>query len=130
MAGGSCQNTLRVAQWILRKPEVAVIFGCVGVDDYAKILEERARANGVNVVYQKNPLLPTGTCAVAITRHHRSLCANLAAANSFGIEHINQPENQQIIKNAKYFYGKHIFSRLYILYMIIMIRLNLDYLLL
>lgn len=104
LAGGSCQNTLRVAQWILRKPKVATFFGCVGCDEYAQKLEEKARADGVNVVYQRNESLPTGTCAVALTGHHRSLCANLAAANSFTIDHINEPKNRQILTNAKYFY--------------------------
>lgn len=104
MAGGSCQNSLRVAQWIIRKPRVAVFFGCVGVDDYGEKLAEKARADGVNVIYQQNNLLPTGTCAVAITNHQRSLCANLAAANTFTVDHINQPENRKVVNNAKYFY--------------------------
>lgn len=104
MAGGSCQNSLRVAQWILRTPKVCVFFGCVGVDDYAEKLAEKARNDGVNVIYQQNESLPTGTCAVAITNHHRSLCANLAAANSFTVDHINQPENNRVVNNAKYFY--------------------------
>lgn len=93
-----------MAQWILRKPKVTTFFGCVGNDEYALTLEEKARADGVNVVYQRNEALPTGTCAVAITGHHRSLCANLAAANSFSIDHINEPNNRQILNNAKYFY--------------------------
>lgn len=104
MAGGSCQNSLRVAQWILRTPKVTTFFGCVGVDEYAEKLAEKARADGVNVIYQQNHSLPTGTCAVAITNHHRSLCANLAAANTFTVDHINQPENLKVMKNAKYFY--------------------------
>lgn len=104
MAGGSCQNTLRVATWILRKPKIATFFGCVGVDDFAQKLEEKARADGVNVIYQYNDTLPTGTCAVAITGHHRSLCANLAAANTFTVGHVNLPENHKILDNAKYFY--------------------------
>lgn len=104
LAGGSCQNTLRVVQWILRKPKVAVYFGCVGVDEYADKLEEKARADGVNVIYQQNDALPTGTCAVALTGHHRSLCANLAAANTFTVDHINQPDNRKVLENAKYFY--------------------------
>lgn len=109
LAGGSCQNTLRVAQWILRKPKVATFFGCVGNDDYAQKLEEKAFSDGVNVVYQRNELLQTGTCAVALTGHHRSLCANLAAANAFTIDHINEPNNRQILNNAKYFYATGFF---------------------
>lgn len=81
-----------------------MFFGCVGVDDYAEKLAEKARADGVNIIYQQNDSLPTGTCAVAISNHHRSLCANLAAANTFTIDHINQPENRRFINNAKYFY--------------------------
>lgn len=104
LAGGSCQNSLRVAQWILRKPKVAVFFGCVGADEYAKILEDNARRDGVNVVYQQNDSVPTGTCAVALIYHHRSLCANLAAANTFTIDHVNEPDNQKILNNAKFFY--------------------------
>lgn len=109
MAGGSCQNSLRVAQWILRKPKVAVFFGCVGVDEFANKLAEAARADGVNVQYQQNESVPTGTCAVAITNHHRSLCANLAAANTFTIDHIEQPENRKILNSAEYFYATGFF---------------------
>lgn len=56
---------------------MSTFFGCVGNDEYACKLEEKARADGVKVVYQRNDSLPTGTCAVALTGHHRSLCANL-----------------------------------------------------
>lgn len=42
IAGGSVQNSLRVAQWILKKPRICTYFGCVGDDDYARILKERA----------------------------------------------------------------------------------------
>lgn len=104
MAGGSCQNTLRVAQWILSKPKITAFFGCVGNDEYAEKVQEKARADGVNVLYQRNESLPTGTCAVALTGHHRSLCANLAAANTFSVDFLNQPENRKVLNDAKYFY--------------------------
>ncbi|KPJ12849.1 Adenosine kinase 1 [Papilio machaon] len=42
IAGGSVQNSLRVAQWILGTPDVCTYLGCVGDDNYAKILKERA----------------------------------------------------------------------------------------
>lgn len=104
IAGGSVQNSLRVCQWILRQPNVAVFFGCVGKDKYSKILEEKARANGVNVKYQYTTEAPTGTCGVLITGSHRSLCANLAAANLFTTDHLDLPENQKLIQNAQYYY--------------------------
>lgn len=103
-AGGSVMNTLRVAQWILDRPKTCVFFGCVGNDDFSKILEERAVKDGVNVRYQHNEIHPTGSCGVLLTEHKRSLCAYLAAANEFTIDHIQLPENQKFIDNAKYFY--------------------------
>lgn len=104
IAGGSVQNTLRVAQWILEKPNVTTYFGCVGRDKYSKILEDKARDDGVNVQYQYVDSKPTGTCAVLITNNHRSLCANLAAAESFTIDHIRKPENKKFIESALYYY--------------------------
>jgi len=32
------------------------------------------------------------------------MVANLAAANCFTIDHIREPENAEVIDNAKYFY--------------------------
>lgn len=104
IAGGSVQNSLRVAQWILQKPKVAVFFGCVGDDDYAKIIEKEARRHGVNTIYQITNEVGTGTCAVLITGTHRSLCANLGAANNFTIDHINKPEVDSYLQKAEFFY--------------------------
>ncbi|KAF5306277.1 hypothetical protein FQA39_LY08975 [Lamprigera yunnana] len=104
IAGGSVQNTLRVAQWILNVPGVTVFFGSVGEDKYANILEQHALASGVNVKYQYNKTEPTGTCAVLITDKHRSLCADLSAANHFTKDHIELPENRKFIEDAEYYY--------------------------
>lgn len=104
IAGGSVQNALRVAQWILGKPKLSTFFGCVGVDKYSKILEEKAQSDGVNVQYQYSETEPTGTCAVLITGKNRSLCANLAAANCFTIDHLQKAENRKYIENAQYYY--------------------------
>lgn len=103
-AGGSVQNTLRVAQWILEKPNCAVFFGSVGNDEFSEILAQKARDDGVNVRYQHQENEPTGTCGVLLTGHHRSLCAYLAAANHFTIDHIELPENRKCIEQAEYFY--------------------------
>lgn len=104
LAGGSVQNSLRIAQWILKQPKVAVFFGCVGKDRYAEILEDKARSAGLDVHYQVREDVPTGTCAVLITGTHRSLCANLAAANHFTIDHLADPVNKAVIENAQYYY--------------------------
>jgi len=74
------------------------------VDEYSRILEERARADGVNVQYQYDAGETTGTCAVLITGHNRSLCANLAAANCFTVDHIRKAESKKLIESAQFYY--------------------------
>jgi adenosine kinase len=71
IAGGSVQNSLRVAQWILQKPNVAVFFGCVGEDHYADKLREKATHDGVNVQYQVVQGTPTGTVSATMSRDMR-----------------------------------------------------------
>jgi len=104
--GGATQNSMRVAQWIVRQPGSASFMGSVGKDEYSKILEEKCKTAGVTVKYQYQEKEPTGTCAVVITKKGtcRSLVANLAAANSFTKSHIDVPENRAIIEKAKFFY--------------------------
>ncbi|PAV64816.1 hypothetical protein WR25_01047 [Diploscapter pachys] len=105
--GGATQNALRICQWILNPkaaPNRTVFFGAVGKDQFGEQLEQKAREAGVNVRYQVNPEVKTGTCAVLITETHRSLCAHLAAANTFTIDHILKPENQQLIHSASFYY--------------------------
>ncbi|KAM3959642.1 adenosine kinase 2 isoform 2-T2 [Aphomia sociella] len=109
IAGGSAQNSLRVAQWILKKPNVCTYFGCVGDDDYASILKERAIADGVTVRYQVTKEAPTGTCAVLVTGTHRSLCANLAAAQKFTPDHLAKEECKKSIEAARFFYATGFF---------------------
>lgn len=102
--GGATQNAMRVFQWIVGKPKRAAFFGAVGEDNYSRILREQSESAGVNVRYQVNPKVKTGTCAALIYHHHRSLVADLAAANTFTVDHLNIPENQAIIENAKFYY--------------------------
>ncbi|KAI6187044.1 Adenosine kinase [Aphelenchoides besseyi] len=101
--GGANQNVLRVFQWIIGQPNRSIFFGGVGNDEYGKILRDKATEAGVNVQYQVNETVKTGTCAALIYKHHRSLCADLAAANTFTIDHLLKPENQNLIKNAKFY---------------------------
>lgn len=106
IAGGAGQNALRVAQRVMKKPNVAIFMGSVGKDEYSSILEEKARSDGVNVRYQYTEAESTGTCAVLLTGNgsNRSLCANLAAANLFTKDHIEVPENRELIEKADFYY--------------------------
>ena len=52
IAGGATQNSCRVAQWILKKPESVAHFGCVGKDKTVETLKKVASEAGVKVLYQ------------------------------------------------------------------------------
>ncbi|XP_065574747.1 uncharacterized protein LOC136036439 [Artemia franciscana] len=106
IAGGSGQNTLRIAQWILPERNITSFLGCVGNDIFSKTLEEKAREAGVHVVYEYSEKDATGTCAVLITDggKQRSLCANLAAANHFSTAHIEKPQHKDLIHSADFYY--------------------------
>jgi len=102
--GGSAQNALRTASWILKHPNVATFMGCVGNDKYADIMKEKAKEVGLNTVYQVTEKAPTGTCAVLITGKERSLVAHLSAANLFTVEHLDSKETWSYIEKAKVLY--------------------------
>ena len=65
------QNSIRVAQWILKDDKSAAYFGCVGEDADGEILAKVASESGVAVAYQKSKEVPTGRCAVLITDQNR-----------------------------------------------------------
>jgi len=102
--GGSAQNALRTAAWILNHPNVATFMGCVGKDKYADIMKEKAKEVGLNTVYQITEKAPTGTCAVLITGKQRSLVAHLSAANLFSVEHLDNKNHWELVEKAKVHY--------------------------
>lgn len=104
VAGGSCQNTIRVAQWMLQKQGATVYTGCVGTDENASILKKCATGDGVTVEYMTQSVLPTGTCACLIKDKDRSMVANLAAANAYKVDHLSQPEVKEIWTSAKNYF--------------------------
>lgn len=86
------QNSIRVAQWMLKVPGATSYFGSVGDDEYSQQMRTKAGQDGVNVQYQVVSTHPTGTCAVLVTPEgERSLIANLAAANEFKASHLAEP---------------------------------------
>ncbi len=103
-AGGATQNSIRVAQWLLRKERATVFFGCVGADDRARILEDKAREAGVDVRYQINRNQPTGVCGSVITGQNRSLIARLGAADSFQHQWLQNPANWTLVEKARFYY--------------------------
>lgn len=102
--GGATQNSIRIASWINDVPKMASFFGCIAKDKFGDILKERMEKFGVHVDYLYDDKEPTGTCACAVTGKNRSLVANLAAANCYKKEHLEQPKNWAIVEKAKVYY--------------------------
>ncbi|CAG8510326.1 19366_t:CDS:2 [Cetraspora pellucida] len=104
VAGGAAQNVARAVQYILQ-PNSTVYFGCVGNDQYAEQMRKVAQKEGLMVDYLVTDTHPTGTCAVIVTNNHRSLVANLSAAQQYKDSlHLDLPEKWEIVKNVKFYY--------------------------
>lgn len=105
-AGGSTQNSVKIAQWMLQKPhKVATFFGCIGTDHFGEILKKKADEVHVDAHYYEQNEEPTGTCAACITGDSRSLVANLAAANCYKKEkHLDLDSNWELVEKAKVYY--------------------------
>jgi len=106
IAGGATQNSIRIAQWMLKEDNDAAtaFMGCVGNDEYGKTLEQCASADGVLTHYMVDESTPTGTCAVLVKGGERSLIANLAAANNFNKSHLETAQSKAIYEAAKFYY--------------------------
>ncbi|KAJ2848952.1 adenosine kinase [Coemansia brasiliensis] len=103
LPGGSAQNTLRGVQLLLPE-DSAVFFGAVGKDENAAKLKAAADKAKLRTNYMVNPEKPTGTCALLITGKHRSMVANLSAAESYDFSHVSAPENWADIEKARFYY--------------------------
>ncbi|KAJ9638572.1 adenosine kinase [Knufia peltigerae] len=107
--GGAAQNTARGAQYML-PPNSVFYIGCVGDDEYAKILREKCAEQGLHVEYMVDTSTPTGKCGVVITGHHRTMCTHLAAANNYKLEHLQQPRIWSMVESTDVYYvgGYHL----------------------
>ncbi|KAG9783096.1 Ribokinase-like protein, partial [Aureobasidium melanogenum] len=107
--GGAAQNTARGAQYML-PPDSVWYIGCVGDDEYAKILREKCAEQGLHVEYRVDPKVPTGKCGVVITGHHRTMCTHLAAANEYKVDHLLDPRIWSMVEKTDVFYvgGYHL----------------------
>lgn len=103
VAGGAAQNAARAAQYVL-EPESVVYFGSVGKDKYADLLVEANERAGLTTKYQVQDGIETGKCVALITGNNRSMVTDLGAANHFKLAHLEKPENEKIIKDAKVYY--------------------------
>eukprot|EP00744_Colponema_vietnamica_P003542 GILI01005417.1.p1 GENE.GILI01005417.1~~GILI01005417.1.p1 ORF type:complete len:364 (-),score=137.12 GILI01005417.1:92-1156(-) len=109
IAGGATQNSIRVAQWMLKTPGATGYIGCIGKDEFGRTLRESVTKDGVKVHYLEDDVTPTGTCACLIHNGERSLVANIAAANCYKIEHLKSEPVWSAVQQCKVFYSSGFF---------------------
>ncbi|CCJ31280.1 unnamed protein product [Pneumocystis jirovecii] len=109
VAGGSAQNTLRAAQYILPKNSTVYV-GCVGNDEFADHLKSISEKEGLRTEYLVDTTEPTGVCAVILNGVNRSLVTRLAAARNYNISHLKSPKIWSLVENADFYYveGYHL----------------------
>jgi adenosine kinase len=114
VAGGGAQNTLRTTQWMLggtrdHAPRATVYLGCAGRDGFADRLRQEAHNDGLRTEYLEDPDIQTGTCAVLVHNNHRSMVANLGAANNYRQTHLQRPDIWSFVENARFYYSTGFF---------------------
>jgi len=79
---------MRVAQ-VLLNPGVTSYIGCIGTDHLGDMLSRIIKEDGLDALYLVDPIQPTGNCIVLISSNgkHRSLIANLSAAQCYQLDH-------------------------------------------
>lgn len=99
--GGSCQNTLVMAQWMLQDKGTTAIVGAVGPDPNKEILQGIMEKAGVKCLYEVIPKQYTGCGVVLVCDGSRSIVASVAAAGNFSFENWDTPERLDAVRNAK-----------------------------
>lgn len=104
LAGGACQNTMRVAKWVGKDNVEVDFFGCVGKDANAKVLADALKSDSVTAHYRVEEEQKTGVCATLLSGVERSLVTDLSAANHYKLDHTEVAENKAVIDAADFYY--------------------------
>ena len=85
--GGSALNSARAQKHANPNGSVAY-FGCIGDDEFGKSMAEQVSAAGIDAKFSVTKEHATGTCASVVVGAERTLCANIAAAKAYPLEHL------------------------------------------
>ncbi|OHS93206.1 Adenosine kinase [Tritrichomonas foetus] len=99
--GGSCQNSLVMAQWMMQDQGTTAIVGAVGPDANTDVLKGIMNKAGVKTIYQTIPDQFTGCGVILVCDNNRSIVASVAASGHFNFEKWDTPEVVDAVRNAK-----------------------------
>ena len=105
-AGGSAQNSMRMAQWMMDEVSASAFVGCIGEDSNSRLIEEVAKKEGLLTEYFHTSLSPTGTCVCLLTAggENRSLVASLGAARYFDAGAIRSERVMRLLQECRLVY--------------------------
>ncbi|CBZ30469.1 adenosine kinase-like protein [Leishmania mexicana MHOM/GT/2001/U1103] len=106
--GGAAMNTARALAWVLPDARIAYV-GALGKDRFAEILKSALANAGVEQLFEECEEKPTGTCAGLVVQKDRTLLANLGAAVTLSMMHIQTDAVQSAIEKASLFYAEGFF---------------------
>ncbi|CAJ1992720.1 adenosine kinase-like protein [Leishmania donovani] len=106
--GGAAMNTARVLAWMLPDAHIAYV-GALGKDRFAEILKSALTKAGVEQLFEECEDKPTGTCAGLVVQKDRTLLANLGAAVTLSLTHIQTDAVQSAIEKASLYYAEGFF---------------------
>eukprot|EP00547_Thalassionema_nitzschioides_P003665 CAMPEP_0194213444 /NCGR_PEP_ID=MMETSP0156-20130528/14052_1 /TAXON_ID=33649 /ORGANISM="Thalassionema nitzschioides, Strain L26-B" /LENGTH=360 /DNA_ID=CAMNT_0038941473 /DNA_START=29 /DNA_END=1111 /DNA_ORIENTATION=+ len=104
VAGGPTQNTIRVAQWMLRKGGQTAFVGTNSDDDNGDLLEECTKSAGVFPYYFKIDGKPTCTHACLTKDDDHVSIINPGTAEVFNPEDMTEESCCRVMRQAKYYY--------------------------
>jgi len=110
-AGGTGQNTLSVAQWMMGKSGETAIIGAVGNDKNSILLKTMMEANGVQCLFQEVSDKSTATVIVFNWMKKRSFIASLGASGFFDFGQWDSPLVYDHISRANAIYLSCFFLR-------------------
>jgi adenosine kinase len=108
--GGSALNTMRGLKWMLGSSGHVDFIGCIGNDDYGKLLTKVAHDSGVNTHFDINQVHQTGCCASIIYNKDRSLVGFVSAAGHYSFDHYQSRDVQEAVNSSDIIYTTGFFS--------------------
>jgi len=109
LPGGATLNTIRIAQWMMGD-RGDTVSGAIGKDEFGEELKSQVEKAKVNGCFYTQETEPTGTCAALVSgKGARSLVANLAAANTYKLDHLNKADVWETISSCQIYYSAGFF---------------------
>lgn len=101
--GGSVVNSARLFQWVSKKSHLVIVSGCIGSDEYGKLINVKLTEEDIHSQLFEIPNVATGVVAVLLTDQNRAMVTHLGASRCFSMKQLDQ-NLWKILHKTDYFY--------------------------